>query len=169
LPNQFINLTKDLTYLNLYKSNIHGEIPSSLLNLQNLRYLDLSYNQLQGSIPDGTGQLPNIQHFDVSGNMLSGSVLSIVGNLSSLRYLSIGQNNFSGEISENTFSKLSNLDSLDLSFSNFVFQFNLDWVPPFQLHYLSLSKQIKVQIFHLGYIHRSHCNFSTYRAQEFHW
>ncbi|KAK2406995.1 receptor protein EIX2 [Trifolium repens] len=140
LPNQFINLTKDLTYLNLYKSNIHGEIPSSLLNLQNLRYLDLSYNQLQGSIPDGTGQLPNIQHFDVSGNMLSGSVLSIVGNLSSLRYLSIGQNNFSGEISENTFSKLSNLDSLDLSFSNFVFQFNLDWVPPFQLHYLSLSK-----------------------------
>ncbi|WJX31801.1 hypothetical protein P8452_20194 [Trifolium repens] len=115
LPNWFFNLTKDLTNLDLHSSNIHGEIPSSLLNLQNLRYLDLSFNQLQGSISDG------------------------VGNLSSLQYLYIGDNNFSGEISEKTFSKLSNLDSLDLSSSNFVFQFDLDWVPPFQLQDLILG------------------------------
>jgi EIX receptor 1/2 len=37
------------------------------------------------------------------------------------------------------FSKLSSLDHLDLSNSNFVFQFDLDWVPPFQLTYLSLE------------------------------
>ncbi|XP_045824844.1 receptor-like protein EIX2 isoform X3 [Trifolium pratense] len=164
LPNWFFNLTKDLTYLNLRDSNIHGEIPSSLLNLQNLRYLELSYNQLQGSLPDGISQLPNIQHLDLSynklqgslpdgisqlpniqhldlnSNMLSGSnIPSTLENLSSLNYLSIGGNNFSGEISENTFSKLSNLDWLDLASSNFVFQFNLDWVPPFQLSDLLLS------------------------------
>ncbi|KEH33792.1 LRR receptor-like kinase [Medicago truncatula] len=115
LPDGFFNLTKDLTSLYLSFNNIHGEIPSSLLNLQNLRHLDLSYNQLQGSIPDG------------------------IGNLSSLSYLSIGSNNFSGEISKLTFSKLSSLDWLDLSNSNFVFKFDMDWVPPFQLSHLSLK------------------------------
>ncbi|XP_045805111.1 receptor-like protein EIX2 [Trifolium pratense] len=140
LPNGFFNLTKDLTDLSIYGSNIHGKIPSCLLNLQNLRFLDLSFNQLQGSIPDGMGRLPNIQLLDLNSNMLSGSnIPSTVGNLSSLNYLSIGGNNFSGEISEKAFSKLSNLDSLDLSSSNFVFKFDLDWVPPFQLHNLQLS------------------------------
>ena len=91
LPDGFFNLTKDLTYLDLSENNIYGEIPSSLLNLQNMRHLDLSNNQLQGSIPDG------------------------IGNLSSLNFLSIGSNNFSGEISNLNFSKLSSLDSLYLS------------------------------------------------------
>ncbi|RHN66974.1 putative non-specific serine/threonine protein kinase [Medicago truncatula] len=105
----------NLTYLHLRDNNIYGEIPSSLLNLQNLRHLDLSYNQLQGSIP------------------------STLGNLSSLNYLFIGSNNFSGKISNLHFSKLCSLDELDLSNSNFVFQFDMDWVPPFQLSHLSLS------------------------------
>ncbi|RHN66944.1 putative leucine-rich repeat-containing, plant-type, leucine-rich repeat domain, L [Medicago truncatula] len=115
LPDGFFNLTKDITYLDLAMNNIYGEIPSSLLNLPNLRQLDLSSNMLSGFIP------------------------LTLGNLSSLNLLSIGSNNFSGEISKLTFSKLSSLDSLDLSNSNFVFQFDLDWVPPFQLSYLSLS------------------------------
>ncbi|KAK2441422.1 receptor protein EIX2 [Trifolium repens] len=138
LPNWFFNLTKDLTYLNLGGNKIHGEIPSSLLNLQNLRYLDLSYNQLQGSIPDGIGQLENIQHLDLSYNMLSGSIPSTVGNLSSLNYLDISNNNFSGEISKLTFSKLSSLDLLNLASLNVVFHFDFEWVPPFQLQSLYL-------------------------------
>ncbi|AES70135.2 putative non-specific serine/threonine protein kinase [Medicago truncatula] len=139
IPDGFFNLTKDLTYLDLHESNIHGEIPSSLLNLQNLRHLYLSYNQLQGLIPNGIGQLPNIQYLDLSENELQGSIPTTLGNLSSLNWLFIGSNNFSGEISNLTFFKLSSLDSLDLSNSSFVFQFDLDWVPPFQLTYLSLE------------------------------
>ncbi|WJX37840.1 hypothetical protein P8452_25566 [Trifolium repens] len=162
LPNWFFNLTKDLTYLDLLSSNIHGEIPSSLLNLHNLRvldlsnnqlqgsipdaigqleniqHLDLSHNQLQGSIPDAIGQLENIQHFDLSYNMLSGSIPSTLGNLSSLNYLSLSNNNFSDEISKLTFSKLSSLDSLDLASLNVVFHFDFEWVPPFQLQSLYL-------------------------------
>ncbi|WJX37811.1 hypothetical protein P8452_25539 [Trifolium repens] len=140
LPNWFFNHTRDLTYLDLYGNNIHGQIPSNLVNLQNLRFLALAQNQLQGSIPNEIGQLTNIQHLDLHGNMLSGSITSTIGNLSSLRYLSMGYNNFSREISENTFSKLSNLEWLDLEGSNFIFQFDLNWVPPFQLHDLLLSK-----------------------------
>ncbi|RHN60253.1 putative leucine-rich repeat domain, L domain-containing protein [Medicago truncatula] len=71
--------------------------------------------------------------------MLSSFIPSTLGNLSSLNSLSIGSNNLSGANSKLTFSKLSGLDSLDLSNSNFVFQFYLDWVPPFQLIDLLLS------------------------------
>ena len=45
-PDGFFNLTKDITSLDLALNNINGEIPSSLLNLQNLRHLYLSNNQL---------------------------------------------------------------------------------------------------------------------------
>ncbi|KEH15705.1 putative non-specific serine/threonine protein kinase [Medicago truncatula] len=139
LPNGFFNLTKDITSLDLAQNNIYGEIPSSMLNLQNLRHLDLSENQLQGSVSHGIGQLANIQHLDLSINMLGGFIPVTLGNLSSLHSLSTGSNNFSGEISNLTFSKLSSLDELYLSNSNIVFRFDLDWVPPFRLHALSLA------------------------------
>ncbi|KEH33780.1 receptor-like protein [Medicago truncatula] len=135
----FFNLSKDLKYLDLSWNNIYGEIPSSLLNLQNLRHLDLSYNQLQGSVPEEIGQLSHIQQLDLSENQLQGSIPSTLGNLSSLNYLFIGSNNFSGEISKLTFSKLYTLGLLDMSYSNIVFQFDLDWIPPFQLFHLSLG------------------------------
>ncbi|XP_058782340.1 receptor-like protein EIX2 isoform X1 [Vicia villosa] len=138
LPNSFFNLTKDITYLDLSHNHIPGEIPSSLLNLRNLRHLNLAYNQLRGSIPNEIGQLAHIETLDLSRNMLSGFIPSTLGNLS-LYSLSIGYNNFSGEISKTTFSKLNSLDSLDLSSSNVVFEFDFDWVPPFQLSKLSLS------------------------------
>jgi len=163
LPDGFFNLTKDITYIDLSVSHIYGEMPSSLLYLQNLRHLDLSYNQLQGSIPNGIrhlahieyldlnknhlhgsipygiGQLAHIQYLDLSKNMLSGFIPSTLGNLSSLYSLSIGSNNFSSEISNKTFSKLYSLNFLDLSSLNIVFQFDLDWVPPFQLNGLYLA------------------------------
>ncbi|GAU20538.1 hypothetical protein TSUD_130960 [Trifolium subterraneum] len=139
LPNGLFNLTKNLSYLDLSLNNIYGEIPSSISNLQNLRHLDLALNLLQGSIPDEIGQLTHIQDLDLSMNMLSGFIPSTLGNLSSLYSLSIGFNDFSGEISKLTFSKLYSLDSLDLRSSNFVFQFDLEWIPPFQLHTLLLD------------------------------
>ncbi|AES70162.2 receptor-like protein [Medicago truncatula] len=139
LPDGYFNLTKDINYLSLEESNIYGEIPSSLLNLQNLRHLNLYNNKLHGSIPNGIGQLAHIQYLDLSWNMLSGFIPSTLGNLSSLNYLWIGSNNFSGAISKLTFSNLSSLDSLDMSNSSFVFQFDLDWVPPFQLSRLYLA------------------------------
>ena len=70
LPDGFFNLTKDLTYVDLHESNIYGEIPSSLLNLQNLIHLDLKNNKLQGPVPYGIGKLAHVQHLDLSENQL---------------------------------------------------------------------------------------------------
>ncbi|MCH81289.1 receptor-like protein kinase, partial [Trifolium medium] len=46
LPNWFFNLTNDLTYLDLYKSNIHGSIPHSWKNFTELEYINLWGNRL---------------------------------------------------------------------------------------------------------------------------
>ncbi|XP_004506955.2 receptor-like protein EIX2 [Cicer arietinum] len=145
LPKQLFNLTKDLSYLDLSVSNIVGEIPSSLSNLRNLSFLDLSVNQFKGSFPDGIGQLEYIEYLDISYNQLKGSILDGIGQLTHLHYLDIsrnmlnGSNDFSGVISQITFSNLSRLEFLDLSWSNFVFQFDLEWIPPFQLRELCLE------------------------------
>jgi len=118
-----------------------------------LRHLDVSQNHLQASIPDGIGQLAHIQNLDLSMNMLSGFIPSTIGNLSSLNSLSIGNNGFSGELSNLTFSKLSSLDILDLRRLSVVFQFDLDWVPPFQLTeiYLDNTNQGYI-LFNRGYV-----------------
>ncbi|KEH33796.1 LRR receptor-like kinase [Medicago truncatula] len=139
LPDGFFNLTKDLTYLDLSQSNIYGEIPSSLLNLQNLRDLYLSYNQLQESVPKEIGQLAHIQQLDLSENQLQGSIPSTLGNLSSLNYLSIGSNNFSGEISNLHFSKLSSKSfRLDLSYNSFSGSIPHSWKNLEYLFYINL-------------------------------
>ncbi|XP_058788211.1 receptor-like protein EIX2 [Vicia villosa] len=139
LPGKFFNLTTHITYLDLSNSNIQGEIPSNILNLESLRVLDLYDNHLKGSIPYEIGQLAYIQRLGLSTNMLSGFIPPTLGNLSFLRYLDLSYNNLSGDISKTTFSKLNSLDSLDLSSSNVTFQFDSDWVPPFQLSNLYLS------------------------------
>lgn len=139
LPNGLFNLTRDISYLDLSRSNIHGEIPPNLLNLRDLRYLFLSYNQLKGLIPYWIGQLEHIQDLDFSYNMFHGSIPSTLGNLSSLVSLHIGSNFFFDAISKITFSKLSNLKDLDLSNSTFAFHFDPEWIPPFQLNRLYLA------------------------------
>ncbi|GAU50273.1 hypothetical protein TSUD_131260 [Trifolium subterraneum] len=114
LPNWFFNLTKDLTYLDLHSSNIHGEIPSSLLNLQNLRFLDLSYNQLQGSIPDEalnlgenkfSGTIPinmsqNLKVVILRDNQFEGTIPPQLFNLPYLFHLDLAHNKLSGSIPE---------------------------------------------------------------------
>ncbi|KAJ1382598.1 Leucine-rich repeat [Sesbania bispinosa] len=63
------------------------------------------------------------------------------GNLSSLIDLRMvkGNNSLSGEISETNFSKLDKLKVLKLKSSTFAFNFNPEWIPPFQLRVLDLA------------------------------
>ncbi|KAF7815743.1 receptor-like protein EIX2 [Senna tora] len=139
LPNWLFNLTSPISYLDLSGNSFYGQIPISLLRLQNLQSLNLGFNKLNGSIPYWLGQHEHLQHLDLSYNLLSGSIPSTLANLSSLTDLAVGGNSLVGVLSEANFSKFSNLEALNLDYSTGL-EFDLDsnWIPPFQLHKLSL-------------------------------
>ncbi|XP_061362340.1 receptor-like protein EIX1 [Gastrolobium bilobum] len=139
LPYWLFNLSSDISHLDLRESSLHGEIPSTLLNLRNMKYLDLSWNKLKGLIPYWLGQHENLQYLYLSGNLFSGSIPSTLGNLSSLIDLRMVNNSLSGALSDTIFSKLFNLKVLKLSSSTFAFDFDPEWIPPFQLRVLYLA------------------------------
>ncbi|WVZ08825.1 hypothetical protein V8G54_022171 [Vigna mungo] len=114
LPHSLFNLTRDLSHLDLANSSLYGEIPSSLFNCQSLEYLDLSDNMFSSSIP------------------------LTLRNLTYLVTLRIGSNSFSGTMNDMHFSRLHNLENLDLSNTRVTFLFNPKWIPPFQLISLDL-------------------------------
>ncbi|OIV95694.1 hypothetical protein TanjilG_01488 [Lupinus angustifolius] len=143
LPHWLFNLTSDISEIRLGGSNLHGEIPLSLLNLQTLEVLDLSKNSLSGSIPSSIGNLSSLIYFDISSNFLRGNVPESIGQLFKLNTLHIGNNGFSGVLSDMFFSKLSNLQSLDLSNSNFEFEMDTNWIPSFQLSEIDLSNTLQ--------------------------
>ncbi|GJN36556.1 hypothetical protein PR202_gb25429 [Eleusine coracana subsp. coracana] len=68
-----VNFSKlaGLTLLDLSFNNITGQIPESILNLQNLRFLFLGNNSLSGSLPNAKS--PSLNNLDLSYNQLSGS------------------------------------------------------------------------------------------------
>ncbi|XP_052165323.1 probable LRR receptor-like serine/threonine-protein kinase At1g56140 isoform X2 [Oryza glaberrima] len=68
-----VNFTKlsGLTLLDLSFNNITGEVPQSILNLNNLRYLFLGNNSLTGSLPDVKSS--SLNNLDFSYNQLMGN------------------------------------------------------------------------------------------------
>ncbi|AQK40948.1 Putative leucine-rich repeat receptor-like protein kinase family protein [Zea mays] len=66
----FSNLA-GLTLLDLSFNNLTGQIPQSILNLDNLGFLFLGNNSLSGSLPDIKS--PSLNNLDFSYNQLSGS------------------------------------------------------------------------------------------------
>ncbi|XP_028760184.1 receptor-like protein EIX2 [Neltuma alba] len=162
LPDSFFNITNHIYHLDLCVCNFYGQLPKSLLNLQNLKYLDLGHNNFEGSIPDWLGQFGQLQYLDISHNLFHGIIPSSLGNISSLFHLELSHNQLNGDLPENlgqlhqlyylgisgnlwigvlsemNFTNFSNLTSLDLSSTSFEFDFDSKWVPPFQLETLRL-------------------------------
>ncbi|XP_065618217.1 receptor-like protein EIX2 isoform X1 [Quercus suber] len=163
IPNWFSNLSTSLLKLYLDDSSLKGEIPPSIFNLEKLEYLSLYPNHLIGKIPESLGQLKHLTYLDLSFNSLNGPIPLSVGNLSHMRTLSLNQNqlngtipkslgllsnleelyienNFlTGTIDEGHFKKLSKLKDLSMSQTQLFFNVNSNWVPPFQLEYVSMS------------------------------
>ena len=163
IPNWFSNLTTSLLYLDLSRNSLKGEIPPSIFNSLKLESLDLNSNKLIGKIPESLGQLKHLTYLDLSNNSFSGPIPSSIGNLSHLEglWLSDNQlngtipktlgllsnlsdlevaNNFlTGTVDEEHFTKLSNLDDLDISHTHLFFIVKSNWVPPFQLTYIIMS------------------------------
>ena len=138
LPYWIFNLSNDISHIDLSFNTIQGQIPKSLLNLQNLKYLGLDNNEFTGPIPDWLGEHQHLQHLGLIQNMFSGSIPSSLGNLTSLNQLTVSSDllsgnlpntigqlfnlrrlyiggSLSGVLSEKHFSKLFNLESLVLN------------------------------------------------------
>ncbi|XP_048421021.1 receptor-like protein EIX1 isoform X2 [Pyrus x bretschneideri] len=168
IPNVFGNMSS-LVNLHLCDNQIKGEIPPSFSRLCNLQELSLSNNNFSGQLswldqilmstcPNQnsfkildlssnhlSGSIPNLTNFSLlkalilSENQLSGTIPEIIGQMSELEIILLSMNALEGVVSEGHFSKLSRLTILGLSSNSLALSFNSNWVPPFQLDYISLA------------------------------
>ncbi|KAL4625572.1 hypothetical protein ACB092_05G036000 [Castanea dentata] len=138
IPLSIFNSPK-LESLNLNSNKLIGKIPESLGQLKQLTFLGLTYNSLSGPIPSSIGNLSYLIYLDLSDNQLNGTIPKTLGLLSNLEYLSIQNNFLTGTVGEEHFSKLSKLETLDISHTHLFFNVKSNWVPPFQLTYIMMS------------------------------
>ncbi|CAN4113556.1 unnamed protein product [Withania somnifera] len=73
IPIDFSGL-KELTLLNLFINNLHGEIPQCIAELPKLETLNLWRNNFTGSIPSKLGMNGKLAEIDLSSNKLTGSI-----------------------------------------------------------------------------------------------
>lgn len=95
-------------------NKLSGPIAQGITNLTNLRILSLYGNELTGSIPRDIGNLSNLEQLLLHINKLNGPLPPSLMNCKSLRTLNLRVNSFTGELSALDFSKLLQLNTIDL-------------------------------------------------------
>ncbi|KAJ0646983.1 putative leucine-rich repeat-containing, plant-type, leucine-rich repeat domain superfamily [Helianthus annuus] len=116
LPKSMEKLTQ-LVSLDLSSNNLTGQIPSFQM-CKNLTHVDLSMNSLSGIIPPAHFQdLQNLVLVDLRYNDFKGSIPSSLFSLQKVQQIKLSNNNFNGLIADFTNPTLSSLDTLDLSFN----------------------------------------------------
>ncbi|GKV30624.1 hypothetical protein SLEP1_g39418 [Rubroshorea leprosula] len=129
-----------LLCLSLSNNKLSGTAFQWLFNFSNsLVSLDLSSNQFRGPIPETFSHMTLLEELHLEDNKLTGNIPKSIGLLSKLEFLCISFNSFNGVITEEHFSTLSNLRFLGMSSNNLSINFSRDWIPPFQLEYISLG------------------------------
>ncbi|KAM0066246.1 putative non-specific serine/threonine protein kinase [Helianthus debilis subsp. tardiflorus] len=132
-----------LESLSLSNNYIAGIIPHSIGNLSFLRTLYLIDNQIYGPIPYSIGRLSSLEVLDVSYNRLDGSLPDSLGQLSKLTLLYFSNNLLTGVVTEAHFIKLVSLKYLIASTNKLILRLQVaNWIPPFQLRYLSLRNWV---------------------------
>ncbi|KAI3732353.1 hypothetical protein L1987_63557 [Smallanthus sonchifolius] len=116
IPESIGNL-KNLSRIDLWRSNFSGNIPESMGKLTQLVYLDLSSNRFIGQIPSFQ-KCKNLTRVDLSRNRFNdfiGSIPSSLFSLQKVQQIQLSNNNFDGLLVDFTNPSLSSLDTLDLS------------------------------------------------------
>uniref|UniRef100_A0A803KTH2 Leucine-rich repeat-containing N-terminal plant-type domain-containing protein n=2 Tax=Chenopodium quinoa TaxID=63459 RepID=A0A803KTH2_CHEQI len=133
-----------LQILHLEEANIIDELPNIIQTLtgcanKSLLDLCLSDNQIWGPIPDTIGTFSSLQQLSLYNNRLNGTIGRRLGQLSMLETLDLSSNSLHGTLCSSHFSNLSRLSVLHLSNNPaLVLDIEDDWVPPFQLDFISL-------------------------------
>ncbi|KAL9303291.1 hypothetical protein ACSQ67_020554 [Phaseolus vulgaris] len=142
-PLPSFNMSKNLTYLLLFRNSLTGVLPSSHFEgLQNLVNIDLGFNFFKGSLPSSllklpclrelklpfnqlTGLLdefvmtsPTLEMLDLGSNNLEGPFPLSIFNLRTLRVIQLNSNKFNGTVELDMIRRLSNLTILNLGNNN---------------------------------------------------
>ncbi len=133
-----------LHYLELSHNQLHGKLPDWLGQLANLDHLGLAFNCFQGPIPASLWSFLHLTGLALKGNKLNGTLSDSLGQLSELISFDVSFNYLTGILTESHFSKLTKLEFLYLSSNLFTLNVSSNWVPPFQLWDIFMSK------FHFG-------------------
>ncbi|KZV34694.1 Leucine-rich repeat protein kinase family protein [Dorcoceras hygrometricum] len=123
--------------INLFRSNIYGEVFSNFSALTELMYLDLSGNTIGGAIPEDLGRCENLRFLNLSHNIIQGELnltglgnlevldlsinrievdimLTVPRNCENLVVANVSSNHMTGDMKA-IFEKCKNLKFLDLS------------------------------------------------------
>ncbi|KAH7426380.1 hypothetical protein KP509_11G099100 [Ceratopteris richardii] len=114
IPSKSIALLHSLTFLNLSRNSLSGELPDDLGDLSNLKALDLSHNLFTGVIPVSLGRLRSLLHLNISSNYLNGSIPGELASLAILQSLDLHDNGLTGAL-DPALLGLTSLNTIDLS------------------------------------------------------
>ncbi|KAL2601850.1 hypothetical protein AAZX31_10G216200 [Glycine max] len=138
LPERFPNF-RSIQTLFLSDNYLKGPIPNWLGQLEELKELDLSHNSFSGPIPEGLGNLSSLINLILESNELKGNLPDNLGHLFNLETLAVSKNSLTGIVSERNLRSLTNLKSFSMGSPSLVYDFDPEWVPPFQLVSISLG------------------------------
>jgi hypothetical protein len=98
IPNELALLSDSLAKLSLWGNSLTGTIVREIGSLTRLTWLDLDRNRLKGNIPNQIGFLTILATLDLWGNSLTGIIPSEISSFTSLTYLDLSWNNLMGTI-----------------------------------------------------------------------
>ncbi|KAK6269521.1 hypothetical protein POUND7_006626 [Theobroma cacao] len=132
-----VNAFPNLISLLLYSNLLNGTLPSWLYTVSTLKHIYLNDNKLSGDIKEF--QCKSLEEISFGNNKLKGPIPSSISQLVNLTIVDFSH--LSGFVQINMFSKLQNLQYLDLSYSSLSLNSNgtsADYASP-NLQYLFSS------------------------------
>ncbi|XP_024985313.1 receptor-like protein EIX1 [Cynara cardunculus var. scolymus] len=108
-----------LSFLDLSRNSLNGQIPDCLSHFKELIILNLAHNNLSGTIPTSVGSLVQLEVLYLCNNNFSGELPLLLKNCTKLNFLCLRGNRFSGHVPTWIGENLSELYGLSLRSNNF--------------------------------------------------
>ncbi|KAK9277563.1 hypothetical protein L1049_007108 [Liquidambar formosana] len=96
-PN-FPSLANNLVTIILKNNSMRSDIPSGLMNFDQLQRFDISSNKFVGPIPSSLFSLPSIQYLNLAANQLNGALPMNISCNGNLTFVDISHNQLIGKL-----------------------------------------------------------------------